>query len=102
MRSLGSLLGAYWTREQVEGLFVTDQPGRQRKPLQELITPVTMMLSEGQMTDWLKKQFGASMGMTSPEWLKHHRGEVVEGYAMDRDDFIRMAGIFTPLIPRGR
>lgn len=99
LRALGSMLGIFWTREAAERLLAPPQPGEMQRPLTELMLPLAVLMNP-QVQEILKKTFGSRYGIDAPEWYRADPGNVVEGYRQSREDFIRVASLFTGLIPK--
>jgi hypothetical protein len=98
-KSLGEILGTHWDRETVEAMFASPKKGK-TKPVDEIVIPL-LLGSNPKIQDYLRKRFGRLKGIKPPSWYENvNRSEVVEGYDMDRDKFINLAGMFTPLIPQ--
>lgn len=96
---LGELLGTTWTREQVEAM-IRPPDGRPGKPRSRLIIP-HLIGSNPKLLEFVRKSFGSSRGIDPPDWYSGSEN-VVEGWDMDRQDFIRLASIFTPMIDSSR
>ncbi|KKN20149.1 hypothetical protein LCGC14_0938600 [marine sediment metagenome] len=97
---LGELLGTTWTRERVQALMSKEPPARDQqgktKPRERLVIPMLMGIN-AKILDFVTKSFGGEHGIDAPGWYKKDHGEIVEGYDMPRDEFIRLASMFTPL-----
>lgn len=99
MDRLGELLGIIWTKEAAAMLHDSTPERDLRKPRERLVIPFLAGLKP-EILDVVRKSFGSPTGIDAPEWYRSDRGEVVEAFNMPRDEFLRLAGIFTPLIPK--
>jgi len=68
------------------------------KPRERLVIPLLPGMNS-KIIDFVTKSFGGEHGIDAPGWYQKDRGEVVEGFDMPRADFLRLAGLFTSLIP---
>lgn len=100
-KTLGEMLGTHWDRDTIEAMFTATQPGKgKRQAPNEIVIPHLLGVNP-KLQDYLRKRFGSSQGIRPPSWYKDvDRKEVVEGFDMDRHDFINLAGRLTPLIPK--
>jgi hypothetical protein len=97
---LGEMLGVYWTREAVDAMFSTQKGGEHRAPRKDLLIPLLLGM-QPKLQDFIKDSFGSSRGISAPDWYDNtDHSEVVEGYSMNRRDFINLASLFTGLIPK--
>ena len=99
LRKLGAMLGTYWTREAVQAMFSHEKAGKGREKTDHLVTPLLLTM-QPELQDYLRKQFGSEKGISPPGWYKKDPGEVVEGWEQSREEFIKMAGMFTGLVPK--
>lgn len=98
-KHLGEMLGVYWTRDTVEAMMApsTDSEGEPRK---DLLIPLLLGMAP-QLDEYLRKSFGASRGISAPGWYRGvDKSQVIEGSKMPREDFIKLASLFTGLIPK--
>lgn len=99
-KSLGGVLGTHWDRETVEAMFAAPDKKAEAKPVDEIIIPL-LLGSNPKIQDYLRKRFGRLKGIRPPSWYEQtDRSEVVEGYDMERDKFVKLAGMFTRHIPQ--
>lgn len=99
---LGEMLGTHWTRESAMQLTQQDKPKRgsePTKPREKLVIPL-LLGTKPEMVEFIGKAFGSPHGIDAPEWYRQDHGEVVEAFDMDRDKFMKIAGMFTPLIAK--
>jgi hypothetical protein len=102
MDRIGGMLGVVWTRESAQSLFTVAQPGKApslQKPRERMVIPLLAGFNP-KVLDVVKKGFGSQYGIDAPDWYMQNQGEVVEGYSLSRTDFVKLAGMFTPLIPK--
>lgn len=97
---LGEMLGVYWTREGVQSMFQTQDPKRAQQAPRTTLTVPLLLGVKPELRDFLQQSFGKPLGITPPEWYQHDQGEVVEGWELSREEFIKVASMFTGLIPK--
>jgi len=98
LKRLGEMLGTYWTRESVEAMMATGPEPREAR--KDLLIPLLLGMAP-QLDEYLRKSFGNTRGISPPDWYRRvDRSQVVEGSAMPRDDFVKLASMFTGLIPK--
>lgn len=95
------MLGTHWDRDTIEAMFATTKPGKAGKQAPDEIVIPHLLGVNPQLQDYLRKRFGNTSGIRPPSWYHDvDRAEVVEGFDMDRHDFVNLAGRLTPLIPQ--
>ena len=99
MEHLGELLGVIWTKDHAAALRDQTPPDPKAPPRERLVIPLLAGVKP-EILDFVKKSFGNPTGIDAPEWYRPEKTEVVEAFTMDRDQFMQLAGIFTPLIPK--
>lgn len=97
-KRLGEMLGVYWTREAVDAMMAPSTESS--TPRQDLLIPLLLGMAP-QLDEYLRKSFSAARGITPPSWYKGvDKSQIIEGYTMPREDFIKLASMFTGLIPQ--
>ena len=99
---LGEMLGTTWTREQAMALIHQDEhkPGDPvPEPRERLVIPHLVGVNP-KLVEFIGKAFGSPHGIDAPEWYQQNHGEVVDGYAMPKSEFIKLASMFTSLITK--
>ena len=75
------------------------RPKKTSEPRQDLLIPF-LLGQRPELQDFIRNSFGSSDGISPPGWYqKVERHEIIEGTEMDKGSFIRLAGMFTGLIP---
>ena len=96
--SIAELLGVSWKRADVDAMFAPTDPKERRTRKEKVFIPLLLGM-QPKIQDFLKDTFGTSIGSQAPEWYTGDQDEMVEGWEMDRDAFVKIASIFTGHIP---
>ena len=95
IKSLGKILGTYWTRDIVQAMFGPNKNKKQeQRNIDEVMIPLAMWQAP-EIGDYLRKLFGAGGSVDKPKWTDEH--EEVNLFDADKDTFISFASRFSGL-----
>ena len=94
---LGHMLGVFWTQEDLEALFESNEDKlrsrRQNQLSSSVFYPLSFIISP-QFPDILKKSRGRKYGILAPQWAKDAAtaGAMDDMYQWDPNQFLKFVG----------